>query len=171
MSYCSKCGKEVNDGSAYCPSCGAAVSGPSQNQNYNQQNYNQQNYNQQNYNNAPPQSQGLGGTLTIILVLGILWALYAIIYGAVYLAVGGVFIEYGGAFAIIFGVLAVLSGIFALITCVYIYKQEKFKEAFTFILVGSVLAIVAYPVSFVILGVIGIVFAFLLKKEQYKFKS
>lgn len=163
MAYCSKCGKETGYDSSFCQSCGAPTSEQSGNQNSN---YNSGWANNYGPNNAPQQSaQGLGGTLTIILVLGILWAIGAIIDGILLVAGGGYFLSFGGTWLIFFGILSIVSGAFALMSCIYIYKQEKHNEAFLFCLIGSIIAL-----PFVV-GIVGIIFAFLLNKEKYRFKS
>jgi len=164
MAYCSKCGKLIDGGSAYCPNCGAAATDRSDNPNQNWIN---------NYgpNSGQQQSaQGLGGTLTIILVLGILWAIGSIIVGIFCFAGSSLYYFLPGGAAIMagLGVLCLVGGIFAMLSCMYIYKQENHQQAFLFCLFGSIIALVT---GGVIAGIIGIIFAFLLKNEKYRFKS
>ncbi|MDR3075534.1 MAG: hypothetical protein LBU30_05820 [Candidatus Methanoplasma sp.] len=164
------------DGSAFCPNCGAAASNQSGDRYSSQQNYGGGNYNQnQNPSNnygpsgGPQGSSGLGGTLTIILVLGIIWAVCAIVSGILLFAGGSVFIFFlTGPVLIVAGILSLLSGLFALLCCMNIYKLEKHHDAYVYCLIGSILALF---VGGIIAGVLGIIFAFLLKKEQYRFKS
>jgi len=164
MAYCSKCGKLVEEGSAFCSGCGAAASDSSVNQNQNWSN----NYGPQS---GPQQSaDGLGGTLTIILVLGILWAISSIISGIACM-VGGSFLSFlpvTGAVYIGVGILYFIGGLFALLSCMFIFKLENFNKAYTYCLIGSIIALLT---GGVIIGVIGIVFALLMKKEQFRFKS
>ncbi|MCL2296533.1 MAG: zinc ribbon domain-containing protein [Methanomassiliicoccaceae archaeon] len=162
MAYCSKCGKEIDYGSVYCPSCGAAVSGSSSNQNNNQQNWT----NNYGPSNAPQQSaQGLGGTLTIILVLGILWAIVSLLAGVALIALGVGFIFIAGP---VVGAVCLLGGIITLLSCMYIYKLENHKNAFILCLIGSIIALLT---GGILVGIIGIIFAFLLNNEKYRFKS
>ena len=162
MAYCSKCGKLIDDGSAYCPSCGAAAGGQSEAPNQNWIN---------NYGpsiNAHNSSQGLGGTLTIILVLGIIWAIISIVSAVMCFTVGSFYYFFGGGFVIALGVLSLVGGLMALLSCLYIYKLEKHNEAYLLCLFGSIIALFT---GGIIAGVIGIIFAFLLKKEKYRFSS
>ncbi|MDR1405143.1 MAG: zinc ribbon domain-containing protein [Candidatus Methanoplasma sp.] len=183
MTYCSKCGKETAGGSTFCSSCGAALSGPSgryEDQNYGQQNqYESSNYNQnQDWSNnfGPNQGGGprnntssLGGTLTVILVLGILWAIISIISGLACIFGGGfLFSFFAGPVLIIIGILSFVSGLFALLSCMNIFRLEKHHDAYIYCLIGSILGLIT---GGIIAGAIGIAFAFILKKEQYRFKS
>ncbi|HCA05531.1 MAG TPA: hypothetical protein DEO32_06515 [Ruminococcaceae bacterium] len=54
MSFCRNCGRQLNDDSSFCPSCGAPVNGNAQ-QN-NQQNYRQYNNSNNQYNNQYQQA-------------------------------------------------------------------------------------------------------------------
>ena len=164
-SYCSKCGSEIAEGTRFCPACGFDTMGQGAggsggyNQNNNQQ-----------YNNQ--QSQGLGGTLTLIVVLGLIWAILSIISG-LYCLFWGAAVEayfgYGlGGIVIVLGILSLLSGLFAILSCVYIIKLEKFSQARTYCLVGSIIAIFT---GGIIAGVIGIVFFIIMKDQKSRFKS
>lgn len=163
MVYCSNCGKETDSSSSFCSSCGASLSSSSGNNNYN----NNQNNNQQSGGTQyiPP---GLGGTLTIILILGILWAIGSLLAGLYFAAFGGSFLFYGAGIILGIGILCILGGVLALVSCMFIYKLENHKMAFMTCLIGSIIALVT---GGIIIGIIGIVFAFLLNKEQYRFKS
>ncbi|MDR3282238.1 MAG: zinc ribbon domain-containing protein [Candidatus Methanoplasma sp.] len=160
--YCSKCGKEVTDGSAFCPSCGGPVADAGTaplNQNYNQ------NYNQ-SYQ-APTGgglSSDLGGTLTIIMVLGFIWGILALLTGVFFASTSTYFLFAGG---IVIGGIAILSGLLALISAYFIYKRENFQLAFIACIIGSILAL---PIG-IIAGIIGLVFAFLLNNEKGRFHS
>ncbi len=95
--FCINCGKEIPDGSKFCPHCGAqmpAASGGQQQ--YNQQQYNQQQYNQQNQYNqqtqqaaqsVPPAGQPGKGGFLIKLGIGVAAAMFLII--AVSMFMGG----------------------------------------------------------------------------------
>ena len=113
----------------------------------------------------------MGGTLTIIMVLGIIWAIISFIVGILSLLGGGILAVLGdvtAAVGIVVGILSIIGGILALISCIYIYRLEKHKEACTFCLIGSIIALVT---GGIIIGIIGIVFYFLLKKEGSRFRS
>ncbi|MDR3205820.1 MAG: zinc ribbon domain-containing protein [Candidatus Methanoplasma sp.] len=161
--YCSKCGNEVSDGSAFCPTCGGpVVGGSASNQNYNQ-NYNQQSQQPAGfYNNN--NSGELGGTLTIIMVLGFIWGILSLLAGVVLIG-GSVYILFAGG--AVFGVISILSGFLALISAYFIHKRENFQLAFITCIIGSILAL---PVG-LIAGIIGLVFAFLLNNEKGRFHS
>ena len=162
MAYCSKCGKEIDYGTAFCPNCGASTSSSPGDQSNNQQGW----INNYGPNSGPQQStQGLGGTLTIILVLGILWAMASMIAGIGLIGLGTGFAFIEGTVA---GAIYLLGGICALLSCIFIYKQENHNLAFILCLIGSIIALYT---GVIIIGIIGIVFAFLLNKEKYKFKS
>ena len=108
----------------------------------------------------------MGGTLTIIFVLGILWAIIALISGIAMMALGGL-LFFEGVAAIVVGIIYIVSGIFAILSCINIYKLENHKTACTYCLIGSILALIGSILG----GIIGLVFYFLLKKENYRFKS
>jgi len=109
----------------------------------------------------------MGGTLTIIFVLGILWGIGALVAGIYFAAVGGAFFFFTGPLVVAVGVILILSGLCAFITCMRIYKLEKHSEACTFLLIGSILALI----SSILGGIVGIVFYFLLKNERGRFSS
>lgn len=174
MTYCSKCGKLVDDGSAFCPNCGAAMAGKTENQGTWTGNTENQGTWINNYGpntgqqqNAP---QGLGGTLTIILVLGVIWAIGSLAYGILYMLGGSflLFFPVAGGVLIGVGVVYFIGGLFALLSCYYIFKQEKHNDAYILCLISSIIALFT---GYVFVGIIGILFAFLLKKEKYRFKS
>jgi len=157
--YCSGCGKSLDDGTRYCPTCGFDT--------MSQGNNNRPNYNR-DYNGN---SQGLGGTLTIILVLGIIWAILSIISGMYCIAGGsvlGTFLFFSGGFLIVVGILSFISGLFALLCCINIHKLENHSKACTYCLVGSILGLLT---GGILAGVIGIVFYFLMKNEKGRFSS
>jgi predicted RNA-binding Zn-ribbon protein involved in translation (DUF1610 family) len=163
-SYCSKCGKELDEGVRFCPSCGFDTMGQSTSNNNSSYN---QNYNAQNNN----QSQGMGGTLTVIFVLGIIWGILSVISGILLVMGGGAFaflFEFGAGLFIIIGILSFLSGLFAILCCINIYKLEKFDQARTFCLIGS---IIAFVTGGIIAGIIGIIFYFIMRDQKSRFKS
>jgi len=115
-------------------------------------------------------THGLGGTLTMILVLGVIWAAGSIIWGVLYMLGGTylLFFPFAGAVLVGVGLLYLVGGLLALLSSIYIYRQEKYDEAHLFCLIGSVIALFT---GYIIAGIVGIVFAFLLKKEKYRFRS
>ncbi|MCL2317611.1 MAG: zinc ribbon domain-containing protein [Methanomassiliicoccaceae archaeon] len=155
-SYCNKCGRQIEDETRFCPSCGNdTMSEGSSNQSSNQ-----------NKNTT----QGMGGTVTLIFILGILWGILLLISGIILLGFGGyiaLFDFLGGAFVLV-GILCLVNGIIALICCVNLYKLEKHKRACTLLLIGSILS---FFTGGIIAGIVGVIFYFLLKKEDYRFKS
>jgi hypothetical protein len=157
--YCSSCGKSLDDDTRYCPSCGFDTA--------DQGNNNKPNYNG-NYNRD---SQGMGGTLTIILVFGIIWAILSVISGIISILGGsllGTLLYFGGGFMVIVGILSFLSGLFALLCCINIYKLENHSKACTYCLIGSIIALLT---GGILPGIIGIIFYFLMKKENGRFSS
>lgn len=165
-SYCSKCGRQLDDGTRYCSGCGFDTM--SQGNSNNQGGGYDQNYNQ---NNQKPHSDfstgGMGGTLTIIFVLGVVWAIAAIISAILMIAFAGLFPFFIGPLSIIGGIIYIVSGLFAVLSCICIYKLEDHKNACTYCLIGSIFALLGSILG----GIIGLVFYFLLKKEGYRFKS
>jgi len=160
-SFCSNCGKELDEGTRYCPSCGS--DNMSQGSSNNRNNY--------TYNAGP--SQGLGGTLTLILVLGIIWAVYSIISGITLIAGGGLFAGLlggfgGGAAFVAFGVIYLIGGLLAILSCMYIYGLKEHDKACLYCLIGSIIALAT---GAILGGIIGILFYFLLKKEKNRFTS
>ena len=142
--FCYKCGREINEGAAFCPGCGASQGNrTADNSNYSNQNYSEPNYGNANYNNpnysAPncgnvngqyiPKANARCNTLSIIgLVVSCVALLLFNGYGLVGLAGMIVSIialneckksgEEGRAFAIIgivLGGISLLAGIFSLV--------------------------------------------------------
>jgi len=163
MSYCSKCGKELGDGTRFCPMCGfdtmSQGSGNNSGNNYNQNAGPQYNSNQ---------SRDMGGTLTIIMVLGILWAIGTIGVAIVCFLGEGYLFYFTGGLLFVAGILSLLCGLFTLLSCINIYKLENHQQACTYCLIGSIIALV---VGGIIIGVVGIVFYFLMKNEKNRFSS
>jgi len=159
-SYCSKCGKELGEGTRFCPTCGFDTMGQGSGSNYSS-NHNQNTGPQCNIS----QDQSMGGTLTLIFVLGVIWALIAGVTGLVSLIGGGALYYYDGAILMVVGLLFILSALFAFLCCMNIYKLENHQQASIFCLIGSILAIPA------LVGVIGVIFYFVMQKEKSRFKS
>ena len=163
MAYCSKCGKLIDDGSAYCPGCGTAVPGQAGN--------NDPNWTSSYGPNSGPSGgsqQGtadLGGTLTIILVFGLLWMVGSLIYGAACFAGAGYYMSALDTTVVTIGVMSVLSGIFALLTCIFIFMRKNHTLALIFCFIGSAIALIF------VIGVVGLFFAFMLSKEKHRFTS
>ncbi|MCL2032542.1 MAG: zinc ribbon domain-containing protein [Methanomassiliicoccaceae archaeon] len=153
-SYCSNCGKDVVEGTRYCPACGFDTMSQGSGSGYNSGGYNQNNN----------QNQSMGGSLTIIFVLGCIWAIVAILAGISNMAVGGLLIS--GAINFAVGIALIMSGIFALLCCMNIHKKEGHQQACTYCLIGSILALVT-----IIFGIIGIILYFVLKNERSYFRS
>ena len=115
--------------------------------------------------------------MTVILVLGIIWAFASIGMAIVYLAIGGLVFEFPLAAAVIagIGVAFLIGGILAILSCYYIYKLEQHNRAFILCLIGSIIALITgfFGLLYLgaIIGVIGIVFAFLINKESNRFSS
>jgi len=88
MAFCSKCGAQMNDGSAFCPSCGAAAQAQQQQQQYQQPQYQQPQYQQPQY--QQPGTQPANGMAAASLVCGILSIfLVPLVFGILGLALGG----------------------------------------------------------------------------------
>lgn len=64
--YCEKCGTQLEEGTSFCPNCGASVAPE---QNYTQADYQQQQYQQQQYQQpvGAPKSKTAAGLLGIFL--------------------------------------------------------------------------------------------------------
>ena len=166
-SYCSKCGKSLDDGTRYCPVCGSdtmSQGGDSYNGGYSQSNSPQ-------HNNSL--SQGMGGTLTIIFILGIIWGIISIILGFACFAGASIIVtmiggEVAAAIGYVVGIISIVGGIIALLSCMKIYKFEDHNGACSLCLIGSIIALFT---GGIIVGVVGIVFYLLLKKEGNRFHS
>lgn len=141
--------------------------GSNTNQSYeHRQNFENRHNNQQSYQNGHNcTGHGLGGTLTIILVLGLLWAIGSLMLGIFILAFGIPFFYLAGVMA---GAVCLGGSAFAFISCVNIYMQKNHQLALVCCILGSVIAIFT---GGIIAGVVGIIFAFLLSKEKYRFTS
>jgi len=164
--YCSNCGKELEDGTRYCSTCGFdTMAQGSGNKSSSASSVNDTLNN--SFGGIDGASGGMGGTLTIIFVLGLIWVLISALYGIYCLTVGGVFFFFGGPFLIVIGVLSFVSAICAIICCLNIYKLEKFQQTSTLLLIGSILALITSILG----GILGIVFYFLLKNEKHRFRS
>ena len=160
MTYCSKCGKEVESGASYCSYCGAAMTGQTERHDGWIDNYGPNSPNNSGASYAPA---GLGNMLTNIYRLGILWAIVAILLGIFY--IDGVNIIFGADLIMTIGVMSIISGIFALLTSVLIIIRKGYIVAFILCLVGSILAIIF------IVGIIGLFFAYQITKEKDRFTS
>ena len=113
----------------------------------------------------------MGGTLTIIFVLGIIWGIWSIIAGIIFILGGGFLaflIPAGGVIYIVIGILSFLTGLFAILSCMRIHKRENYEQARLYCLIGSIIALVT---GGLIIGVIGLIFWFLLKDQKNRFKS
>jgi hypothetical protein len=167
-SFCAQCGKEIADGTRYCPVCGFDS---------------MSNTGNRGVNNQKTNSQGMGGALLIIVILGILWAIASLIAGVLYLIGGSLLASItgfvGGAIVgsifVIVGIIFLVTGILTTISCVWIIKLEKHQQACNLCLASSVIVLVAgfliLPLGAIFVGIIGIVFWYLIKKEQSRFKS
>jgi predicted RNA-binding Zn-ribbon protein involved in translation (DUF1610 family) len=165
-SFCASCGKEISGGTRYCPVCGHDSMG-SGNKSNNSGNRNQNT------------SQGLGGTLTLILVLGVIWALFCILGGILTMVSGGFYemliedyfsITISGLAELMFiiGLITLIGGICCLVSCVRIFQLEKHDQATALCAVSSVIALFT---GGLIVGIIGLIFWYLLKKEKHRFSS
>jgi len=120
--------------------------------------------NNQSYN----QSQGLGGTLTVIMVFGVIWAVWSFLFGIACIAIMDEFLYYGGGLALTGG-LSIVSGLLAILCCVFIYQQKNHMMACILCLIGSLIGLYT---GLIFCGVIGIVFFILmLTKEKNRFSS
>ena len=95
MAFCSKCGAQMNDGSAFCPSCGAATQAQQQQQQqYQQPQYQQPQYQQPQYQQPQyqqPVKQPANGLAVASLVCGLLsFFVAAFIFGLLSVIFGGV---------------------------------------------------------------------------------
>lgn len=162
----------VEGAASFCGRCGSSVSN-SEGVGYGQ---NQENNWQNNYgpsNNSSYQGyHGLGGTLTIIMALGILWAIYSVIGGIICMfgwgLLTGIYGDLGTGVYVVIGVLSVISGLLAFLACKNIYNLEEQKKTFNYCLIGSILGLIT---GGIIAGIVGIVFALLISKESYRFRS
>ncbi|MDR0778517.1 MAG: zinc-ribbon domain-containing protein [Methanomassiliicoccaceae archaeon] len=168
ITYCSRCGKELEYGARYCPACGADTqsqggsSGQAQNDGL-----------QYVQNSGGPQysqgGQGMGGTLTLIFVLGIIWALVSIGSGLILMTGGSYFIfDVSGTIVVIIGLISLIGGVIALLSCIKIYKLEDFDKARQLCLIGSIIAIFT---GGVIVGIVGIIFYSMMRDQKNRFSS
>ena len=113
----------------------------------------------------------MGGTLTIIFVLGIIWGILSIIAGIFCVMGGALFgsiFPLGGAAYVVIGIICFIGGLLAILCCMNIYKREKYEQARLFLLIGSLIALIT---GGIIAGIIGIIFWFLMKDQKNRFKS
>ena len=163
-SYCIRCGKELDYGARYCPACGFDTQG--QGSSYDGS------YGQNSSPQHAGRSQGLGGKLTLILVLGIIWAIISIIggiaciFGGAYIA--SALIAFHGPALVLVGVISLVGGAITILGCMYINKLENFQKACNYCLIGS---IIAFVTGGIIVGIVGILFYFMLKGERARFRS
>ena len=82
--FCSKCGKQINVNSGFCPSCGNPINNVNY-QNVNYQNFNYQNVNYQNQVNSKPKKP-IGKIITVsVLALCLIGlVVYALLFGDPY---------------------------------------------------------------------------------------
>ena len=163
-SYCVRCGKELDRGGRFCPACGFDTYVPESGHNNS--------YGHSSGPQNPARSQSMGGTLTLILVLGVIWAIISIIGGIACIA-GGAYIAsalitFDGPVLVFIGVISLVGGAITLLSCMYISKLENFQKARDYCLVGSIIAIVT---GGIVVGVVGLIFYSLLKGERARFRS
>lgn len=108
--------------------------------------------------------------LTIILVLGVIWAFISIVAAIFYFVGGGYVILFAfvGSALIGLGIVYLIGGLLTLLSCYYILKRIEFQRALIFCIIGSVIALVT---GGVIIGIIGLVFAILLNNEKHRFTT
>jgi cell division protein FtsW (lipid II flippase) len=158
----------------------------------------------QNYNNRYGE-QDMGRLLKIPFLLGAVWAIVAVSEGVQLIRQGFLFIDRNSSWLghdyyvdlavkyLAEGALLLISGIFIILSCMHMYKIEKYRKASTYYLIGSVLAVlsglflifvvlrlpsegapnwvyVAYGYS-LIAGIAGIIFFFIIVKEKNRFRS
>jgi len=131
--------------------------------------------------------------LSTIRVCGLIWGIISIIFAVLYLILMIAVIAFGAVlgstdivlFALVSGVatfvLCLISGILAIICSSRINRRERYNSCFIYCLVGSILALIAgvsaifgvffFSILLFIAGIIGIVFAILLRNEQQNFIS
>jgi drug/metabolite transporter (DMT)-like permease len=137
---------------------------------------------------------GLGNTLMMIVMVGAVWAGVALLIGALQISGGALFTvtDGSGSYNPAFGVVYIVSGALAVLCIIRIYTQQKYQQAFLFCLIGSAIMLVfgiflvAYyitvkdisveqaliaPVIELVSGVVGLIFAFMMRREQFRFKS
>jgi hypothetical protein len=168
-SFCAQCGKEIAEGTRYCPVCG-----------FDTQSQGAGGYNNSNYNpNAGYQQtnvkQGSSGTLKTIAALGIVWALISLLIGIYFfiLSTEYYWVYYLGfrmtdTILIILGLVCVIEALLVFVSCIYIFKLQKYSLASTLCLITAILALF---LGGIIIGVLGIVFWTLLTKEKQRFTS
>jgi hypothetical protein len=164
MVFCQKCGKEIDGGAAFCPSCGAPAGGqPNNGPSYNSgpayapgpefNNPNGSYGSSGNYQNQ--NKQDLGSNLTIVVIFGILWAIISLPLG---------FIGIYGGFIL---VPLAISGLFAVITIILILMRKSHTLALVLCIIGSALGLIC----FIIPGIFGLFMAYLLHQSKDKFIS
>lgn len=162
MSYCNNCGTMVEGSDAYCKNCGTTTF-------RNGNGFRPDPYQTDRNNNYRPSndhkdSGGLGGTLTVIMVMGILWGVASILLGALFM-IGFSFMYLIGPLV---GWLCLTGGVLAIVSCIFICKLEKYQIAFACCLIGSIIALIT---GGIVIGIVGIIFAVLLNTKKYKFRS
>jgi len=180
MVFCSRCGKELDNDARFCPVCGFDTSGPPSG-NVNGGGYNQNN----NPQNNSGRGRNMGGTLSVIFLCGLLWAVLHILGAIALVAIYGFISDIGLSYSSIYplyglipedlyipylvitSIFGLLSAVCALICCRYLYKLENHKRACMSCLIGSIFALCGGS----LVGIVGIVFYFLIKNEKNRFSS
>ena len=187
MTFCSKCGKELADGTRYCPMCGFDTQAQGSSNN-NQAPNNYQNYQQPNYNYSQPPHKNRSTVGTIVLVCGIIWAILGLILGLVIIVIGafadslndlvGGGIENTVALIFIDGIMFIVSAVLAIVACVYVSRPDKQTTVAVLCLIGSILAIIGgfilgslIGILAIIAGVIGIILFILVLVESRGHKT
>jgi len=122
----------------------------------------------QYYSYQNKDQHGLNQTLMIIMTLGFVWG-----FGSLATPFGLATIgnqnpdELLVFFYLALVIIGLASGILALLCCINIYNLENHKQACTYCLIGSILAL---PLGLVP-GIIGILFYSQLKDEKHRFRS
>jgi hypothetical protein len=147
LSFCITCGTRVQTSDRYCPSCGNNPRGGPGNGN----------------NNSSYGRRGMG-KLSVVALLGFMWAACSILLGAVLLIV---FSDPNlTGIENILSMLAsihIISGICAAICSILCLTRKFYILALALCLIGSILALSS------IIGIVGILCVFWIYQEKYQF--
>lgn len=170
MQYCSKCGKELMEGSQFCPGCGQAVGG----QQTQQPVYPQprQSYPQPVYQNTFGILQQLSSKIKTNAVIWIIIAVFQFIVGLFNMVVGfALNADYeDGTTNIIMGIFVILVGVMNMINASRDLKYSKdvlvrpLGIVKRFQPVGNLIGTLIYNLFFGgIIGIVGSIYAFILR--------
>jgi hypothetical protein len=153
----------------------------------------------------------MGGLLKIALLMGVIWAIMAIADGTGHIRMGIYYYMFSsssmspissfGGYLLIAGVIMLIGGLLVVVSCLNLFRLERYRETLICYLIGFVMAIISGIVAIlgyghtiasiggtsifesivaetivlygygIVVGIIGMLFSLLIKKEKHRFRS